>query len=168
VIHPIEDYVSDGETRRAIVTAITPVGDSAIVEFAECDRPGTVHQAAVLPDPALAGLARGDECSIRYRMGQGIANPAHIWELVENHGPSLAAAPIPAPAPPAPTHQDAMAKVRTKAEKNRQLALLAPRLKAVRVEPPPDPIPIPDPVEAATSVNVVLVTYENLMITVYT
>jgi hypothetical protein len=157
-----EDYVSNGETRRAIVAGIMPIGDSAVVEFAEWDRPGTVHRAAVLRCPASDGLAVGDECVIRYQLGRNLAHPSH-WELVERLGPS-SSAPIPAPAPIVRTERE-IARAAFEAARKRQLEALAlvARARAPRVEPSPEPVEA----EPAVYVRVESITHDDLMTVMY-
>ena len=82
ILDSLADFVRDNAIHRAVVKALEWIGADAIVDFDDLDRPGRSRRVVVAPRADLAGLAIGDECLIRFRVGLNIANPAH-WELVE-------------------------------------------------------------------------------------
>jgi hypothetical protein len=75
------DYVRDGEIRRAVAVAFEPVGLDSIVDFQDVERPSSCYRVIIGGSFVPGGLALGDECRVRFRVGRNVASPAR-WEFV--------------------------------------------------------------------------------------
>jgi hypothetical protein len=81
----IEQAVAEpvhGETRRVIVLEGQRVGQDAVVDFGDFDRPGQVYRTVVFGRIAPDGLALGDSCLIRYEQATRKGKPAR-WNFLE-------------------------------------------------------------------------------------